>query len=85
MGCFSLAFLENLLIWAIVVLATIAVLKILVPWVLSLFGAVIDARLMQIINIIVGAIIAIYIVIIVFSLLSCLWGSGGGLRLPTKP
>jgi hypothetical protein len=34
-GCFSLAWFETLLIWIVIIVAVIAILKIIVPYVLS--------------------------------------------------
>jgi hypothetical protein len=54
-----------------------------IPWVLAQSGAFGGAveTVLQVINIIVWAIIVIFVIYIVFDLLSCLIGSGG-LRLP---
>ena len=79
--CFSLAWIAQLLIWCVVILAVFAVIKIIVPWALSKFGA--DASiLVQVLQIIMWAVIVIAIIIIVLDLLSCLLGMGGGLHLP---
>jgi hypothetical protein len=82
MGCVSLIFVENLLIWLIVICAVIAIVKLLlVPYVLAPMGQP-GVILIQVVNIIVWAIIAIAIVVIIFDLLSCALGGGMGLGLP---
>lgn len=79
MACFSLGMLEQMLIWLISICAIIAILKILVPWVLSIAGVGIPGPLMAILNIFIWAMIAIFVVVFVFQLISCL---GGGLHMP---
>lgn len=69
--CFSLSWVEQLLIFIVIIAALIAVLRLLVPWVLGLF-AINLGPLPQIINIIVTAIIAVAVIIFVFDLLLCL-------------
>lgn len=71
--CFTLEWLENLLIWIIVIGATIGVLKLLIPWVFSFLGIPVGP-LPQIVNIIVFAIVAVAVIVFVFDLLGCLWG-----------
>ena len=78
MACFTFMFLRDLVIQIIVICAIVAVLKLVVPWLVSFTGLPI---LGQIIMIILYAIIAIMIVYFIFALLSCLLGSGGGFRL----
>lgn len=69
MSCLSLAFLEQLLVWAVIVFAVVAIIRLIVPWVLSLVGVPVIA---QVINIILWAVVAIVVIYIVFALLSCL-------------
>ena len=74
--CFSLGWLEQLLVWLICVVAIVMILKLIVPWVASQIGIPIIA---QVLNIVLWAIIAIICIYIVFALLSCL--AGGSLPL----
>jgi hypothetical protein len=67
--CFSLGWLEQLLIWLVVVCAVVAVIRILVPMVAPPFPVVI-----QILNVVMWAVITIAVIILVFDLLSCLVG-----------
>lgn len=67
--CFDLAWFENLLIWLVVVCAIVAVLKLLLP---LIFGSGI---ILRIINIIIWAVITIFVIIAVFDLISCYSGS----------
>ncbi len=81
-ACFSLQWLEQLLIWFLIVCFIVAVIKLLVPAILSWFGGPPGAdTVMTILWWLVGLIVAIYFVILVFDLLACLSGSGG-LGLP---
>ena len=79
MSCFSLGFLEQLIIWLIVVIAIVSVIKLLVPFLTGLIGIPIVG---QVINIVLWAVVAIMCVYIIFALLSCLLGAGGGLHFP---
>ena len=78
MSCLSLGFLQQLIIWVIVIAAIVAVIRLLVPYLTSLIGFPIIGR---IIEIVLWAIVAIAVVYLIFGLLSCLMG-GGGLHLP---
>jgi hypothetical protein len=77
--CFSLAWLEQLIIWLIVVGAIIAVIRLLIPFLDSFTGMPIIGRIL---TIVLYAIIAIAIVVIIFGLLSCLMGGSGILGFP---
>ncbi len=72
--CFSLAWLQQLFIWIIVVVAVIALVRLLVPWLVGLIGVPI---LGQALNIVLWAVVAIMAVNIVFALIGCLLGFGG--------
>ncbi len=76
MACFTLGFLQALIVQIIIISAVIAVIKLVVPWLTSVIGIPIVG---QIIMIILWAIVAIMVVYLVFALLGCLLGSGGGL------
>ena len=75
--CFSLGWLEALLINIVIVVAVVAILKLLIPWVFLMLG-VDGGILLQIINIVVWAIVAIFVIYVAFALISCLMGMGGG-------
>jgi len=79
--CFSLEWVEQLLIWLIIVGAIVALLKLLVPMILRNLGWA-GATIMQAINIVMWAVICIFLVYFIFDLIACL---GGGLRLPHRP
>jgi hypothetical protein len=72
--CFDLAWFENLLIWLVVVCAIVAIFKLLLP---LLFGGEI---ILRIVNIIVWAVISIFIIVMIFDLISCYSGSLGSLH-----
>jgi hypothetical protein len=72
--CFTLEWLEQLLVWLVIVGAIIAILRLVIPWVLAQLGIPIIS---QVLNIILWAIVCIIVIWIVFALLSCLVGMGG--------
>lgn len=74
MSCFSLAWLEQVLVWLIIVGAIIAILRLVIPWVLDQVGI---PMVGAVLNIILWAIICIIVIWIIFALLSCLSGMGG--------
>ena len=83
MACFSMAWLMNLLIWLVIIVAVVAILQIIIPWVLSKLGAsgIIGEGIgivSAVIKIIIWAIVVIFVIYIVFALISCLIGYGGG-------
>ena len=75
--CFGLAWLEQLLIWIVIVCAIVGILRLLLPFILTQLG-VGGGIIMQAINIVIWAIIAIFVIYFCFELISCL----GGLRFP---
>jgi len=81
MSCLSLGFLQQLIIWVVVIAAIVAVIRLLVPYLTSLIGFPIIGR---IIEIVLWAVVAIAVVYLIFGLLGCLMGSGGGLHLPSR-
>lgn len=81
MACFSLGWVEQLCIWLIILGATVAIIRVVVPWLLGMIGGV-SAPIVQIINIVLWAVIAIMVVYVVFALIACLVGGGG---LPLFP
>lgn len=82
MSCFSLLWLEQILIWFVVVCAVVGILKLLVPFILAQLGAGGDI-IMKAINIVMWAIICIFVIYVCFALIECLIG-GGGLMLPRR-
>ena len=74
MSCFTLQWLESLLIYCVVLGAIYAILKLLIPLALSNLPPIIG----QVINIILWAIIVILIIYVCFALISCLFSMGGG-------
>jgi hypothetical protein len=74
--CFSLGWLEQLFVWLIIVSAVVALIRLLLPYLTSLIGI---PLITQALNIVLWAVVAIMCVYIIFALISCLIGSGGGL------
>jgi hypothetical protein len=79
MSCLSLSFLQQLIIWVIVIAAIVAVIRLLIPHLDSLTGVPIIGRVLEIV---LWVVVAIMVVYLIFGLLGCLLGSGGGLHLP---
>ena len=75
--CFSLGYLAQILIWAVIFGAVIAVVRLLLPMALASLGAP-GATLAAVINIVIWAVIIIFIIWICVDLVSCL----GGLSFP---
>jgi hypothetical protein len=71
MGCFSLGWAEQLCVWIIIVIAIWSIIKLLLPYVTQFMPAIV----VQIIQIVLWAVVAIICVYIIFGLLSCLIGS----------
>lgn len=79
--CFSLMWLKDILVWAVIVGAIFAILRLLVPFILSQFG-VAGGMLSQVINIFFWAFACIVLIYVCFMLISCL---GGGSLMPPLP
>ena len=75
MGCFSLAFWEEVCIFIVICIGLWSLIKLVLPYLMQFLPAIV----VQIINIVVWVIIAIICIVIIFSLLSCLLSAGGGL------
>ena len=79
MRCLSLELIENWIIWLIVVCAVVAVIKLLLPLITPALGGW-AGLVVKILWIVLYAIIAIFVVIVCFDLLSCVIGSMPSLR-----
>jgi hypothetical protein len=77
--CFSLAWLEQLIVWLIVLGAIVAIIKLVIPFIDGLTGMPIIG---QILMIVLWCVVAVALVIIIFGLLSCVLGGGGTLGFP---
>jgi hypothetical protein len=62
--------MEQLLIWLVVVAAVVAILRLLLPFVLGQLG-VAGNLIMQVINIVLWAVVLIYVIYFCFALASC--------------
>ncbi len=78
MGCFSLIWLEQMLIWLVIASAVVACIRLIIPWITSITFPIVG----QVLEIVLWAVIAIIAIYIIFALLSCLVSMGGGLHLP---
>lgn len=70
MACIGFGFIENLLIGLVLVCAFIAIVRLIIPMFLTPAPAVVQA-----LNIFVTAVVAIFVIIILFDLISCLVGA----------
>lgn len=78
MSCFSLAWLEQFLIWLVFVIAAVAIFNIVIPWLMGIMGAPPGGgMIMQILRVIAWVIVALAVIYFVFELFACL--SGGGI------
>ena len=82
MSCFSLGWVEQVLVWCVLIAAAWAIIQLLLPLInAGPFQWVVDL-LIKILMIVVYAVIAIFIIYIAFDLISCLISMGGGLSFP---
>ena len=79
MMCFSLEWIEHVLIFAVCIGAVVAVVRLLLPRVMGPLGDL-GNLVFQILTVIFWAVVLIFIIIIAFDLLSCLFGGGLSLR-----
>jgi len=80
--CFSLAWLQQLFIWMIIVGAVIAILYILATYVMSKLPppfAEAAGVISSVLRIVMWAIVAIFVIYVCFSLVSCLLSYAGGM------
>jgi len=79
--CFSLPWLEAFLVYCIIVGAVIAILRLVIPWVIGQLGIPLVGAVL---NIVLWAVVAIFVIYICFALISCLIGGGGFSLLPHR-
>jgi hypothetical protein len=85
-GCLSIGWVEGMIIDLIWICALIAIIRLLIPLMVSVLAPIIGAGATivgQIINIILYAIIAVFVVYIVFGLIGCIplgFHMGGPIR-----
>lgn len=83
--CFPLDFIKTLLILAVVVVAIVAILNLLVPFILTKLGVALGegwAVVVGAFRILLWAIIAIAAILICFQIIACLLSFSGGLHFP---
>lgn len=73
MYCISLGWLQNLLIWLVVIGAVIALVKLLLPLAVGPLGAA-GTTVARALNIVIWATVAVAVIVLVFDLLACLVG-----------
>lgn len=80
--CFSLDFLKQVLILAVVIIAVVGILNLLVPFIASKLGVALGdgwAVIVGAFKIFVWAIVAIIVIIFCFELIACLLTYSGGI------
>lgn len=81
MNCFSLDFWERVCILIVVIIGMWSIIKLFLPYLENKLPTLV----VQIINILIWVGIAILCILVIFGLLSCIWGAVGGLGLGTHP
>lgn len=82
--CFSLIWFRDLFVLLVIVCAIYSILKIVIPYLLSKLEAPVGEGagiVVRCFNVFLWAIIAIFVIYIVFALISCLWSYVGGFPL----
>lgn len=77
--CFSLAYIVQLLILFVVIAATVAIVRILVPWICGVMGVGVPGPILQILGILLWAVVIICVILLAANLLGCLLGGHLGL------
>jgi hydrogenase-4 membrane subunit HyfE len=82
MQCFSLAWIEQIFVWVVIVCAIIAIINLLLPWLLAkatgAFGTAANI-VVAIVRIVFWAFVAIMVIYIAFAFIGCLISMGGGM------
>lgn len=79
MACLSIGFLENLLIWLVIIGAIVALVRLVLPLALGNLG-VAGSTIAQALNIVLWAAVVIFLIVLIFDLIACLMGAGLFLR-----
>jgi hypothetical protein len=82
--CFSWEWIEHLLILAVVIIAIVAMLQVLVPYVIGMLGVAPGPGwgvIVRCFKIFCWAIVAICVIVAVFMMIQCLWSLTGGVSL----
>lgn len=79
--CFSWEWVGHLLIWLVCIIALVAIVKLLVPYFLSLLGAPDGGLIGRVLMILIWAVVACAVIYVVIGLLQCV--SGGGMGFPS--
>ena len=85
--CFSLDFLKQILILAVVLVAIISILGLLIPFIVAKLGLVLGsgwALCVAAFRIFIWALVAIIVIIFCFELIACLLSFTGGSVLPHR-
>ena len=85
--CFSLDFLKQILILAVVLIAIISILGLLIPFIVTKLGITLGAGwavCVAAFRIFIWALVAIIVIIFCFELISCLVSFTGGSLIPHR-
>jgi hypothetical protein len=75
MACFSISLLVQVIVWLIIVGALVAILQIWLPQIVGALGAW-GGMIAATLRIILGAVIAIFIVYLLYDLITCAFYGG---------
>ena len=79
MSCFSLDWIEHLLIALVVIFVIVGIIKLLFPVILGWFGSPPGGgTIVTILGYLLWGVVAIFGIIIIFDLISCFLSSGSG-------
>jgi hypothetical protein len=79
MSCFSLEFIKQLLIWFVILIVFIGIIRLVIPNLMAWFGAPPGGgAVVTALGYILWGVVAIFFIILVFDLVSCLIGGGSG-------
>lgn len=85
--CFSMEFLKQILILAVVIVAVMGILNLLIPYIAARLGASLGdgwSIIVQAFKIFIWAIVAIIVIIFCFELIGCLLSYSGTTLLPHR-
>ena len=73
--CFGMDWLFHFLIMLVVICVVVGVLLIVIPWALEFLGVGVSARVMQIIRLLIGGMVLIFVIVMLWTMLDCFGGS----------
>lgn len=86
MACFSLQWLESILIWLVIILFVVAVVNLIIPAILNAFGPAPPGAgvVLTVLRYLVWTLVAIAVIIFIFNLITCAFGGPSGFGFPLR-